>query len=112
MRNDPAAIGYVRYHEGFPKDVKVIALAKTSASPYVDYTIDTLQDRSYPLWGDQSFWVSLKPGTKMDPKVREFIRFVLSREGQELVQRDGKYLPLTADAVRAELKKLQDGGQL
>ena len=112
VRNDPAAIGYVRYHEGFPKDVKVIALAKTSASPYVDYTIDTLQDRSYPLWGDQSFWVSLKPGTKMDPKVREFIRFVLSREGQELVQRDGKYLPLTADAVRAELKKLQDGGQL
>ncbi|TMA24854.1 MAG: phosphate ABC transporter substrate-binding protein [Deltaproteobacteria bacterium] len=112
VRNDPAAIGYVRYHEGFPKDVKVIALAKTSASPYVDYTIDTLQDRSYPLWGDQSFWVSSKPGTKMDPKVREFIRFVLSREGQELVQRDGKYLPLTADAVRAELKKLQDGGQL
>ena len=112
VRNDPAAIGYVRYHEGFPKDVKVIALAKTSASPYVDYTIDTLQDRSYPLWGDQSFWVSLKPGTKMDPKVREFIRFVLSREGQELVQRDGKYLPLTAEAVRAELTKLQDGGQL
>src|SRR5947208_33654 len=112
VRNDPAAIGYVRYHEGFPKDVKVIALAKTSASPYVDYTIDTLQGRSYPLWGDQSFWVSLKPGTKMDPKVREFIRFVLSREGQELVQRDGKYLPLTAEAVRAELKKLQDGGQL
>jgi len=112
VRNDPAAIGYVRYHEGFPKDVKVIALAKTSASPYVDYTIDTLQDRSYPLWGDQSFWVSLKPGTKMDPKVREFIRFVLSREGQELVQRDGKYLPLTAEAVRAELKKLPDGAQL
>ena len=48
----------------------------------------------------------------MDPKVREFIRFVLSREGQELVQRDGKYLPLTAEAVRVELKKLQDGGQL
>ena len=49
----------------------------------------------------------MKPGTKMDPKVREFIRFVLSQEGQELVQKDGKYLPLTADVVREELKKLR-----
>jgi len=66
-----------------------------------------VQSRTYPLWGDQSFWVSVKPGTKMDPKAREFIRFVLSQEGQELVQRDGKYLPLTAEVVREELKKLK-----
>jgi phosphate transport system substrate-binding protein len=43
----------------------------------------------------------------MEPKAREFIRFVLSREGQELVQKDGKYLPLTADAAREELGKLE-----
>ena len=42
----------------------------------------------------------------MDAKTREFIRFVLSREAQELVQRDGKYLPLTAEAAREELRKL------
>jgi phosphate transport system substrate-binding protein len=65
-----------------------------------------VQDRSYPLWGDQSLWISAKPGTRIDPKTREFIRFVLSREAQDLVQRDGKYLPLTAEAARAELKKL------
>jgi len=50
--------------------------------------------------------VSVKPGTKMDPRVREFIRYVLSQEGQAEVMRDGKYLPLTAEAARAELKKL------
>ena len=82
-------------------------MAKDDSSPAVPYTIDTLQNRSYPLWGDQSFWVSVKPGEKMDPKVREFIRFVLSREGQELVQKDGKYLPLTAEVAREELKKLK-----
>jgi phosphate transport system substrate-binding protein len=32
---------------------------------------------------------------------------VLSRDGQELVQKDGKYLPLNAEAVREELKKLK-----
>ena len=106
MREDPAAIGYVRFHQGFPKDVKIVALAPGDAGPAVPYTIDTVQDRSYPLWGDQSFWVAVKAGTKMDPKVKEFIRFVLSREGQELVQKDGKYLPLDAKAAREELAKL------
>ena len=109
VRKDPAAIGYARYHDGFPKDLKILAVARTSAGPYVDYTIDNLQSRAYPLWGDQSLWVSVKPGARMEPKVREFIRFVLSQEGQELVQRDGKYLPLTAEAVREELKKLEPG---
>ena len=48
-----------------------------------------------------------KKGERLPPKVREFIRFVLSREGQELVQKDGKYLPLNAEAAREELKKLK-----
>ena len=43
----------------------------------------------------------------MDPKVREFIRFVLSREGQELVQKDAKYIPLNPDVARAQLQKLE-----
>jgi phosphate transport system substrate-binding protein len=107
VRNDPYAIGYARYHEDFPKDLKVLAVAKDDHGPYVEYNIDSLQSRAYPLWGDQSFWVSVKPGTRMDPKVREFIRFVLSREGQELVQKDAKYLPLTAQVVHEELSRLQ-----
>jgi phosphate transport system substrate-binding protein len=106
VRKDPAAIGYARYHDGFPKDIKILALARDEKSPYVEYSIDSLQNRSYPLWGDQSFWVSVKPGGRIDPKVREFVRFVLSQEGQELVQRDGKYLPLTAEVVQEELKKI------
>jgi phosphate transport system substrate-binding protein len=106
VRKDPNAIGYARYHQGFPKDIKILAVAQTEQGPYVKYTIENLQKRTYPLWGDQSFWISVKPGTKMDSKVREFIRFVLSQEGQEIVQRDGKYLPLTAEVVREELKKL------
>src|SRR5258706_2429102 len=106
VRADPGAIGYARYHDGFPKDIKILALAQTDAGPFVPYTIENLQNRSYPLWGDQSFWVGVKRGGKLDPKVKEFMRFVLSREGQELVQKDGKYLPLNAEAVNAELAKL------
>jgi len=107
VRKDAGAIGYARYHDGFPKDIKILAVAKDDASPAVQYSIDTLQNRSYPLWGDQSFWVSVRQGEKMDPRVREFVRFVLSRDGQELVEKDGKYLPLTADAAREGLAKVK-----
>jgi phosphate transport system substrate-binding protein len=43
----------------------------------------------------------------VDPKVREFLRYLLSREGQQDIVNDGGYLPLNADAIAAELKKLR-----
>jgi phosphate transport system substrate-binding protein len=52
------------------------------------------------------FYVNRDPKKPVDPKVKEFLRYILSREGQEQVMRDGKYLPLTAEAVREQLKKL------
>ena len=107
LKADPNGMAIVRYSPKFPADVKVLAIAWTEKEPYIDYTIDHLQDRSYPLWGDQSFWVNKQPGTKLDPKVREFVRFVLSQEGQALVQKDGKYLPLSPEIAREELKKLE-----
>jgi phosphate transport system substrate-binding protein len=41
--------------------------------------------------------------------VKEFLRYILSREGQDAVQRDGKYLPLTPEAAREQLQKLDRG---
>ena len=107
VRADPEAIGYVRYHPKFPSDVKILALGRTAAGPFVPYTIDTLQRHEYPLWGDQSIWFDKKPGQPVDPKIREFVRFVLSKQGQQLVEKDGKYLPLDATTVQEGLKRLQ-----
>jgi phosphate transport system substrate-binding protein len=107
VRDDPNGIGYVRYHPNFPTDVKILDLGATDAGPFVHYSMDTLQDHSYPLWGGQSFWINISPGKPIDPKIREFIRFVLSKQGQELLEKDGKYLPLDAATVQEGLKKLQ-----
>jgi phosphate transport system substrate-binding protein len=107
LKKDPNGIAYVRWQPGFDKDVKVLALAQDASGPYYDFTPETVRTRKYPLWGDQSFWVSVKPGSKIDPKVAEFVRFVLSREGQQLVMEDGLYLPLAAEASRHELAKLE-----
>jgi phosphate transport system substrate-binding protein len=106
VAQDPGAIGYIRFHEDLPKTVKVLAVAKNPSGPYIPLTLDTARDRTYPLWGEQSFWVEAKPGRPLDPKAYEFIRFVLSHEGQALVERDGKYLPLTAKIAAAQMSRL------
>jgi phosphate transport system substrate-binding protein len=38
--------------------------------------------------------------------VREFIRFVLSREGQQIIQKAGIYSPLPAATIHEQLKRL------
>ena len=42
----------------------------------------------------------------VSPAFREFLRYVLSREGQEAVARNGSYLPLTAAVISEQRKKL------
>ena len=49
---------------------------------------------------------SRAPGKALDPLVAEFLKFILSREGQEIVIKDG-YLPLSAGIVNQELAKLR-----
>jgi phosphate transport system substrate-binding protein len=88
------------------RDLKVIALSKTADSPAVPLTADNVRNRSYPLIRDAYIYVNKAPGHPMDPKVREFIRFVLSREGQQIIQKAGIYSPLPAAYIAEQLKKL------
>jgi ABC-type phosphate transport system substrate-binding protein len=41
----------------------------------------------------------------VDPRIREFLRYVLSRQGQEDVVREGDHLPLTPALAQEQLKK-------
>jgi len=106
LGNDRYGIGWSGIQNVTPQ-TKALALAATDGGPYVALTIENVQNRTYPLAFDMFFYVNRVPGQPVDPKVREFLRYVLSREGQEAVQRDGKYLPLTAEVVREQLRKLE-----
>ena len=105
LSKDKYGIGWSGIQNLTPQ-TKALAIAATAGGPYVPLTIQTVRDRSYPLAFDMFFYVNRRPGHPLDPKVREFLKYVLSREGQAAVARDGKYLPLTAEVVREELKKL------
>ncbi|MDP9050643.1 MAG: hypothetical protein M3O31_07965 [Acidobacteriota bacterium] len=86
--------------------VKPLALARTLAGPYYDATKETLIDRKYPLGRIIPAEIDRVPGQPVDPKVREFLRYILSREGQEDIVRNGKYLPMQPAAAKRELEKL------
>ena len=53
----------------------------------------------------QEFVQRSTAGQPIDPLLKEFLMLVLSKEGQELVQKD-HYLPLTAKTVAEERAKL------
>ena len=86
------------------RPLKILPVARTGAGPYVPYTLETLQDRTYPMYDEIYAYVDAEPP---DPKVIEFLRFIVSREGQELVMKDAKYLPLTAEASKAAIGQAQ-----
>ncbi len=106
---DRYGIAYIAAPVGknLPPQLKVLKLARTSAGPYYAYTIENLRSRRYPLVDQIYAYADPVSGQALDPKVREYLRFIVSREGQEAVMRDGKYLPLTAEAARAQLEKLK-----
>lgn len=102
---DEAGIAYT----GIPfltEGTKPISLSLETGGECIPMTLDTVQDRTYPLIRDVYIYLRRPVGGELKPVVREFMNFILSREGQEALQRDGKYLPLTDDVLEAQRRKL------
>jgi phosphate transport system substrate-binding protein len=87
--------------------IKPVALAARDGGPYVVASKDSFQSRAYPLVRSIYIYLNRAPRAQLDPKLKEFLRFILSRDGQQIVERDGNYLPLPASVVREQLAKLE-----
>ena len=105
LAKDPFGIAVSNARYAGP-DVKPLALAVDRNGPFVQASKRTLIDSSYPLARTIPAVVDRPPGMQVAPAPREFLRFVLSREGQAAINRDGRYLPLSPDLVRAQLSAL------
>jgi phosphate transport system substrate-binding protein len=106
LSRDRYGVAYSGIQNTTPQ-TKVLALAERDGGPYVELTRENVRNRSYPLYGEEYWYVNRRPGAPLDPKIREFLHYVLSREGQDAVQRDAHYLPLTGEVVREQLRKLE-----
>jgi len=106
LRKDRYGIAYVLFRGDRP-GIKRLAVTPRGGKAAVAHTLETVQSRAYPLYNELYFYMNVRPGTPLDPKVKELLRYLLSQEGQEEVERDGKFLPLTAEVVREQLAKLE-----
>jgi len=86
--------------------VKNLALATKAGDAYSDGNYADVVSGKYPLARFLYIYVNKAPGKDLDPVVREFLKFVFSREGQEIVVKDG-YYPLPAKIVGEESAKLK-----
>jgi len=111
LGKDPYGIAYTAL--GYrSNEVKPLAVAETSAGPFVQLTRSSVMDRSYPLSRPVYIVYTIDnekseiADPRVDPKVREFLRYILSRQGQQDVVGDGAYLPLPLATVKEQLKKI------
>lgn len=102
---DPDGIAFANVLYTNPQ-VKQIGLAEQAGGPFVLATAETVWDRTYPLHRFSTLYINRKPGAAVDPKIKEFILYVLSREGMQAVVDDGAYTPINESVAKEQRAKL------
>lgn len=104
VSEDQAGIGYsgIGY---LTSNVRAVPLAEKDGTPFKEASQQNADDGSYPLWRHLYLYVNKAPNKPLDPIVGEFIKFIYSKEGQQVAVKDG-FFPLKAGAIEKELKKL------
>lgn len=87
--------------------VKMLPLAQTPRGPFYPPTYEEVARATYPLSRVLYFNTNKAPGKPLNPAMEEFVRFILSRDGQQIVLNQTLYLPLRefqVESSRALLK--------
>ncbi|MBV9493656.1 MAG: phosphate ABC transporter substrate-binding protein, PhoT family, partial [Acidobacteria bacterium] len=105
MATHPGGLTYALLANVTP-NVKVLKIAPTDGGPCYAPTVENVYAHKYPFSRYVYIYVNRAPGKPLAPKVKEFLKLVLSREGQEVVADERVFIPLTPDVVKEELKKL------
>ena len=86
--------------------VKAVPLAEKEGSAVSDGNYEDVKSGKYPLSRFLYIYINRAPGKPVDPIVKEYVKLILSKEGQEVVIKDG-YLPLSPEIVKQELAKIE-----
>ena len=86
--------------------VKVLAVGANRGGSFVAPSYENVATAEYPLSRLIFFNANKVPGKSLDPAAEEFLRFVLSRQGQAIVQKQNVFVPLRAAQVQSSLALL------
>ena len=100
VESDRGGLGYsgIGYRTS---GVKVVPISKKQGSKPYAPTPENAISGKYPLARMLYVYVALPPKGKLDPATREFLNLVLSREGQEIVVKDG-YIALPESIAKKQ----------
>jgi len=84
--------------------VRAVPLSKKGGQ-FIEATSENAVNGSYPLSRFLFVYVNKKPNGELAPLEREFVKMMLSQQGQGIVAKDG-YIPLPAKVVKKTLKQL------
>ena len=109
VHNDPLGISFIlmKVVEDAKLDVRVLPLAAKDGGPFVMPSAQSFHQNTYPMNNAVYLYLNRPPGKPLPPRLKEFLRYVLSREGQEQVAKDKTWIPLNATQVAEELRKLE-----
>jgi len=106
IENDPYGIGYsgIGY---VTSGVRAVPIAPAQDQPAVAASAENAANASYPLARFLYVYVNKAPGQPLDRLTAEYLRFILSADGQRVVAKAG-FDPLDATVVAEQLAKLED----
>ncbi len=104
IASDKYAIGYsgVGYKTA---DVRIVPLSSKDGGTCFDASADNAYAGDYPITRFIYMYMNAKPGTKVDPLRAEFSKYVLSKQGQMGVIKDGFY-PIPSAIASQDLKTI------
>lgn len=85
--------------------VRTVPIARFKGGEYIQANAKNAVEQRYPLSRFLYIYVNKKPNEPLPTLEREFLKMVLSREGQQIVVKDG-YIPLPVATVNALLQSL------
>jgi phosphate transport system substrate-binding protein len=86
--------------------VKILGLAYKEGGTVYQPSLGNVLAEQYPLGRFLNVYINKAPNAPLTPEVREFFKFVFSKEGQEVVAKEG-FLPLTEKLASTERAKVQ-----
>lgn len=101
---DRAGVGYSGIGYRTP-GVRAVPIAGKDGKPY-DASEANVYSGAYPISRGLLVYVNKAPGQALPTLAREFLRYVLSKQGQELVKSKAGFVPLTAKMAAEERAKL------
>jgi phosphate transport system substrate-binding protein len=88
-------------------NIRIVALSDSESGPYSGGSMTDVLSGKYPLTRSMYIYINKAPGKSIDQVIKEFLAFVLSKEGQETAVKAGELLPLPPAVVSEEKAKLE-----